>query len=147
LLPTNDKSQSTIIFLLLYKQKCNCKVKENKHSNIIIIIMSASKIPQVVLKSSSNQCNMPVIAFGTAALTNNDGEITKLAVIEAIKSGYRHFDTALIYDSEEALGEAIAEALELGLIQSRDELFITSKLWLTDNFPHLVLSGLQKSLR
>ncbi|WJX17626.1 3''-deamino-3''-oxonicotianamine reductase [Trifolium repens] len=109
--------------------------------------MSASKIPEVVLKSSSNHCNMPVIAFGTAAVTNNDGEITKLAVIEAIKSGYRHFDTALIYGSEEALGEAIAEALELGLIQSRDELFITSKLWLTDNFPHLVLPALQKSLQ
>ncbi|WJX17625.1 3''-deamino-3''-oxonicotianamine reductase [Trifolium repens] len=109
--------------------------------------MSASKIPEVVLKSSSNQCNMPIIAFGTAAVTNNDGELTKLAVIEAIKSGYRHFDTALIYGSEEALGEAIAEALQLGLIQSRDELFITSKLWLTDNFPHLVLSGLQKSLQ
>jgi diketogulonate reductase-like aldo/keto reductase len=109
--------------------------------------MSSSKIPQVVLKSSSNQSKMPIIAFGTAAVTNNDGELTKLAVIEAIKSGYRHFDTALIYGSEEALGEAIVEALQLGLIQSRDELFITSKLWLTDNFPHLVLSGLQKSLQ
>jgi diketogulonate reductase-like aldo/keto reductase len=90
---------------------------------------------------------MPIIAFGTAAVTNNDGELTKLAVIEAIKSGYRHFDTALIYLSEEALGEAIVEALELGLIQSRDELFITSKLWVTDNFPHLVLPALQKALQ
>ncbi|GAU33424.1 hypothetical protein TSUD_21170 [Trifolium subterraneum] len=75
---------------------------------------SSSKIPQVVLKSSSNQCNMPVIAFGTAAVTNNDGEITKKAVIEAIKSGYRQFDTALIYGSEVALGEAIEEALKQG---------------------------------
>lgn len=90
---------------------------------------------------------MPVIAFGTAAVTNNDGEITKVAVIEAIKSGYRHFDTASIYGSEEALGEAIEEALQLGLIGSRDELFITSKLWVTDNFPHLVLPALQKSLQ
>lgn len=109
--------------------------------------MSASKIPQVVPKSSSNQCNMPVIAFGTAAVTNNDGEITKVAVIEAIKSGYRHFDTASIYGSEEALGEAVEEALQLGLIGSRDELFITSKLWVTNNFPHLVLPALQKSLQ
>lgn len=90
---------------------------------------------------------MPVIAFGTAAVTNNDGEITKVAVIEAIKSGYRHFDTASIYGSEEALGEAIEEALQLGLIGSRDELFITSKLWVTNNFPHLVLPALQKSLQ
>lgn len=110
--------------------------------------MSLSKIPQVVLKSSSNQCMMPVIAFGTAADTNkSSAETTKLAVIEAIKLGYTHFDTASIYGSEEALGEAIAEALQLGLIKSREELFITSKLWLTDNFPHLVLPALQKSLQ
>ncbi|XP_058723940.1 NAD(P)H-dependent 6'-deoxychalcone synthase-like [Vicia villosa] len=109
--------------------------------------MSSSKIPHLVLKSSSNQRNIPFIGFGTAAVTNNDGELTKTAVIEAIKSGYRHFDTASIYGSEQALGEAIQEALQLGLIQSRDELFITSKLWLTDNFPNLVLPALRKSLQ
>lgn len=110
--------------------------------------MSSTKIPHVVLKSSSNQCKMPVIAFGTASDTNkSSGETTKVAVIEAIKLGYRHFDTASCYGSEEALGEAIAEALQLGLIGSRDELFVTSKLWLTDNFPHLVLPALQKSLQ
>ncbi|KAK7278904.1 hypothetical protein RJT34_23943 [Clitoria ternatea] len=110
--------------------------------------MSATKIPQLVLKSSSNQCSIPVIALGTAAETNKNGEeTTKLAVIEAIKLGYRHFDTASIYGSEEALGDAIAEALQLGLIKSRDELFITTKLWLTNNFPHLVLPALQKSLQ
>ncbi|KAK7345061.1 hypothetical protein VNO77_15450 [Canavalia gladiata] len=110
--------------------------------------MSATKIPQVVLKSSSNQCSMPVIALGTAADTNkNSAETTKVAVVEAIKLGYRHFDTASIYGSEEALGEAIAEALQLGLISSREDLFITSKLWLTNNFPELVLPALQKSLQ
>ncbi|ESW17609.1 hypothetical protein PHAVU_007G253700 [Phaseolus vulgaris] len=110
--------------------------------------MSLSKIPQVVLKSSSNQCMMPVIALGTAADTNeSSAETTKVAVIEAIKLGYTHFDTASVYGSEEALGEAIAEALQLGLIKSREELFITSKLWLTHNFPHLVLPALHKSLQ
>ncbi|KAK7269370.1 hypothetical protein RIF29_22095 [Crotalaria pallida] len=109
---------------------------------------TATKIPQVELKSSSNQwMPMPVIAFGTAADSNKDSrETTKTAVIEAIKLGYRHFDTASHYGSEEALGEAIAQALQLGLIASRDELFITSKLWLTDNFPHLVLPALKRSL-
>ncbi|XP_047181199.1 NAD(P)H-dependent 6'-deoxychalcone synthase-like [Vigna umbellata] len=110
--------------------------------------MSLTKIPQVLLKSSSNRCSMQVIALGTAADTNkSSAEITKVAVIEAIKLGYTHFDTAAFYGSEEALGEAIAEALQLGLINSREELFITSKLWLTDNFPHLVLPALQKSLQ
>ncbi|RYQ95348.1 hypothetical protein Ahy_B08g090579 isoform B [Arachis hypogaea] len=67
--------------------------------------------------------------------------------MEAIKLGYRQFDTASIYGSEQALGEAIAEALKLGLINSRDELFITSKLWLSDNHPDLVIPALCKSLQ
>ncbi|KAL4298489.1 hypothetical protein HN51_049172 [Arachis hypogaea] len=99
-------------------------------------------VPNVVLQSSFS---MPVIGLGTAA-ESNDGEAIKQAVIEAIKVGYRHFDTASLYESEQAVGEAIAEALKLGLIGSRDELFITSKLWLPDNHPHLVLPALQKSL-
>ncbi|QHO58481.1 NAD(P)H-dependent 6'-deoxychalcone synthase-like [Arachis hypogaea] len=99
-------------------------------------------VPNVVLQSSFS---MPVIGLGTAA-ESNDGEAIKQAVIEAIKVGYRHFDTASAYESEQALGEAIAESLKLGLIGSRDELFITSKLWLPDNHPHLVLPALQKSL-
>ncbi|RYR00788.1 hypothetical protein HN51_049170 [Arachis hypogaea] len=108
--------------------------------------MSSTKqvaIPNIVLQSSFS---MPVIGFGTAALTD-DGDVHKQAVIEAIKLGYRHFDTASIYGSEQALGEAIAEALKLGLISSRDELFITSKLWLSDNHPDLVLPALRKSLQ
>ncbi|KAH1147867.1 hypothetical protein GYH30_042823 [Glycine max] len=107
--------------------------------------MSSSNIPHVVLQSSSNHHRMPVIGFGTASMS--PPSTTRVAVLEAIKLGYRHFDTASIYGSEQPLGEAIAEALQLGLIGSRDELFITSKLWCTDNFPHLVLPALQKTLR
>ncbi|KAI3894309.1 hypothetical protein MKX03_001856, partial [Papaver bracteatum] len=66
--------------------------------------------------------------------------------LNAIKMGYRHFDTASAYRSEEFLGEAMSEALQVGLIQSRDELFITSKLWCTDAHPHLVVPALQNSL-
>ncbi|KAG5063614.1 hypothetical protein JHK85_004797 [Glycine max] len=77
---------------------------------------------------------MPVIALGTAADTNKSSEeTTEVAVIEAIKLGYRHFDTA--------------SDLQLGLVKSIEELFITSKLWPTNNFPHLVLPALQKSLQ
>ncbi|KAG4946772.1 hypothetical protein JHK87_042779 [Glycine soja] len=94
--------------------------------------MSSSNIPHVVLQSSSNHHRMPVIGFGTASMS--PPSTTRVAVLEAIKLGYRHFDTASIYGSEQPLGEAIAEALQLGLIGSRDELFITSKLWCTDNF-------------
>ncbi|KAK7400888.1 hypothetical protein VNO78_12197 [Psophocarpus tetragonolobus] len=112
--------------------------------------MSAPNVPKVVLQqppsSKWNPVTVPVIGLGTAA-ANNDGDVVKSAVIEAIKMGYRHFDTAAQYGSEQGLGEAIAEALQLGLIASRDELFITSKLWCCDNHPHLVLPALQKSLQ
>ncbi|GKV51048.1 hypothetical protein SLEP1_g57724, partial [Rubroshorea leprosula] len=48
---------------------------------------------------------------------------------------------------EKALGEALAEAIQLGLVSSREEFFVTSKLWVTDVHPDLVLPALQKSLR
>ncbi|GAA0174767.1 hypothetical protein LIER_28091 [Lithospermum erythrorhizon] len=47
----------------------------------------------------------------------------------------------------EAIGEAIAIALHRDLIKSRDEVFITSKLWCTDAHPDLVLAALQDSLK
>ncbi len=60
--------------------------------------------------------------------------------------GYRHFDTASYYRSEEPLGKAVAEALKRGLIKNRDEVFITSKLWCTDADPSLILPALKKTL-
>ncbi|KAH7570357.1 hypothetical protein ACOSP7_018439 [Xanthoceras sorbifolium] len=107
---------------------------------------TVANVSEVKLSSSSGHRNMPVIGMGSAA-DNMDGSTLKLAVLEAIKVGYRHFDTASMYGSEKALGDAIAEALKLGLVSSREELFITSKLWCTEAHPHLVIPALQKSLR
>ncbi|KAI9168888.1 hypothetical protein LWI28_003382 [Acer negundo] len=109
---------------------------------------SVVKIPEVKLSSSStsgHHRNMPVIGMGSAA-DNLDGNNLKLAVLEAIKVGYRHFDTASVYGSEKALGDAIAEALRIGLVTCREELFIASKLWCTEAHSHLVKPALQKSL-
>lgn len=108
--------------------------------------MPVSEIPSVVLGSSSGEVKMPVIGMGSAPDFTCKAD-TKEAIIEAIRQGYRHFDTASAYGSEAALGEAIKEALELGLVPSRQHLFVTSKLWCTNNHPHLVLPALQNSLR
>ncbi|XP_074562295.1 deoxymugineic acid synthase 1-like [Curcuma longa] len=106
----------------------------------------AIAIHEVPLSSGSKA--MPRIAMGTAAFPwPTTSDTTRDAILHAIKIGYRHFDTASVYSSEEALGEAVAVALRLGLIASRDELFITSKLWVRDAQSHLVLPALQKSLR
>ncbi|XP_054818753.1 non-functional NADPH-dependent codeinone reductase 2-like [Prosopis cineraria] len=104
--------------------------------------MSDNNIPRVVLPDGNS---MPVIGLGTSAL-QTPGEVTKTAVLEAIKVGYRHFDTASLYGTEQPLGEAMQEALKLGLVGSRDELFITSKLWFIDAHPDRVVPALQKSL-
>ncbi|XWS64026.1 hypothetical protein CRYUN_Cryun06bG0151600 [Craigia yunnanensis] len=57
------------------------------------------------------------LTMGTSSSPPVAPETTKAAIIEAIKAGYRHFDTAFAYRTEQPLGEAIAEALHLGLIK------------------------------
>ncbi|XP_022854326.1 NADPH-dependent codeinone reductase 1-4-like [Olea europaea var. sylvestris] len=104
-----------------------------------------SSMPVIDLKSGSQK--MPLLGFGTASDPPVDSETTKNAVLQAIELGYRHFDTAAFYNSEQPLGEAIAEALNRGLIKSRDEVFITSKLWCSDAHAQFVLPALQKTLK
>ncbi|KAJ1383893.1 NADP-dependent oxidoreductase domain [Sesbania bispinosa] len=106
--------------------------------------MASVEIPTKVLPNTTGPLRMPVIGMGSAPDFTCKKD-TKEAIIEAIKQGYRHFDTAAAYGSEQALGEALKEAIELGLV-SREDLFVTSKLWVTENHPHLVLPALQKSL-
>jgi 3''-deamino-3''-oxonicotianamine reductase len=89
---------------------------------------------------------MPLVALGTFEFSL-DPQKTKEAIIEAIKIGYRHFDTAAQYGSESALGDAISEAVQLGLIGSRADVFITTKQWCTENHPELVLPAIKTSLR
>ncbi|KAM1158845.1 hypothetical protein ACFX19_032653 [Malus domestica] len=95
---------------------------------------TTAQIQEVVLDSSTGPKSMPMLTFGTAD-DNKQPDTLKMVVVEAIKLGYRHFDTALIYGSEQTLGEAIKEALELGLVDSKDQLFIISKLWCNDAHP------------
>jgi diketogulonate reductase-like aldo/keto reductase len=107
--------------------------------------MATYNIPQVTLVSSKEK--MPVLGLGTATFPPVDSKIVVQAVLDAIELGYRHFDTAAVYKSEYSLGDAIAEALRLGLIKSREELFITSKLWCSDAHADRVLPALKTSLK
>lgn len=52
-------------------------------------------------------------------------------VYDAIKTGYRLIDTATAYGNEKAVGKAVARAIDDG-ITTRDELFITTKVWVSD---------------
>ena len=103
-------------------------------------------VPGVTL-SSCDDLIIPVIGMGTSSFPPAGPEATKAAIIEAIKAGYRHFDTAFMYKTEQPLGEAIAEALRLGLIKSRDELYISSKLWCSSAEKDLIVPAIKMSLR
>ncbi|GAB4861315.1 Deoxymugineic acid synthase 1 [Ancistrocladus abbreviatus] len=104
-----------------------------------------SMIPDVVLIGSGNTKSIPVLGLGTAVYPFSP-ESVKQSVLQAIRLGYRHFDTASLYQTEQPLGEAIAEALRLGLVKSRGDLFVTSKLWCSDAHTHLVLPAIHKTL-
>lgn len=102
-------------------------------------------IPEIVL---SNGKKMPVLGVGTAEFPNLPApEVVTRAMLDAIELGYRMLDTAAVYQTEIPLGEAISQALDLGLIKSRDELFITSKLYATDAYGDRVIPALTKTLQ
>jgi len=101
--------------------------------------------PEVALRHGSAR-PMPAIGMGSAKFPVVP-ETVKNAVLAAVEVGFRHFDTASVYETEQPLGEALAEAVRRGLVPSREELFITSKLWCTSCHPHLVLPSLRESLQ
>jgi diketogulonate reductase-like aldo/keto reductase len=83
---------------------------------------------------------IPAIGFGVFTIPN-DGP-TYEAVTQALKAGYRHIDTAAAYFNEEDVGRAVRDS---GI--PRDEIFITSKLWLQDHGYEAAKKGIARSLR
>ena len=72
---------------------------------------------------------MPMEGFGVFQV--RDKEECKASVLTAIRAGYRLIDTAASYTNEDAVGEAVREAIRDGIC-TREELFITSKMWVQD---------------
>ncbi len=94
-------------------------------------------------KSFYNGNRMPQVGLGVFRVENDDS--AKDAVKHAIKHGYRSIDTAMIYKNEEKVGEGIREALDENDLK-REDLFITSKLWLSDYGRDSVEKAYQASL-
>nr|CAB3487182.1 unnamed protein product [Digitaria exilis] len=102
-------------------------------------------VPEVALRSGSAR-PMPAVGMGTALPIPVPHEVTKDAVLAAIELGFRHLDTAAMYGTEGPVGEAVADAVRRGLLRSREEVFVTSKLWCTTCHPELVLPSLRETL-
>nr|CAH0109272.1 unnamed protein product [Daphnia galeata] len=89
-----------------------------------------------------NGQQIPRIGLGTWQCTADE---VKEAVNAALETGYRHIDTAYLYQNEEAIGEVIQEWINSGKLK-REELFITTKLPFTGNQPEKVEHFLKLSL-
>ena len=88
----------------------------------------------------NNGVHMPVLGLGV--YQSPPGRITRNAVCSALGAGYRHFDTARIYGNESDVAQAIRDS---GI--SREEIFITTKLWNADQGFDTTLRACEASIR
>ena len=91
----------------------------------------------------NNGVKMPPIGYVVFRMTNL--EECENAVVQAVKIGYRLIDTAAAYENETAVGKAIKRVIAEGIVQ-REELFITTKLWITDTTYEKAKEGFKRSL-
>ena len=99
--------------------------------------MSSSKsVPLITLKNGQK---IPQLGFGVYCIPPQE---TEKCVLEALKIGYRHIDTAHMYGNEKEVGSAIKKS---GI--KREEIFITSKLWITEYGEGITLPAINKMLK
>jgi len=87
----------------------------------------------------NNGVEIPQIGFGTWQVP--DGPVVENAVLAALECGYTHIDTATVYANEKGVGNAVRES---GI--PRADLFITSKLWNTEQGYESTLKSFEVSL-
>ena len=87
----------------------------------------------------SNGVKMPILGYGVYQVTKEECE---RCVLDALKVGYRHIDTAQAYYNEEEVGSAIEKS---GV--PRDEIFITTKVWISNYGYEQAKASVMESLR
>lgn len=94
-----------------------------------------TSIPQVPLNDGSS---IPQLGFGVYKIPEAE---TVEAVLAALEAGYRHIDTAAFYENERAVGEGVRRS---GL--AREEVYVTTKVWWTENGYDSALRSFDASL-
>jgi diketogulonate reductase-like aldo/keto reductase len=88
----------------------------------------------------NNEVKMPILGFGVFQIA--DAAACERSVLDAIEVGYRSIDTAASYGNEEAVGKAIKAS---GIV--REDLFITTKLWIQGNGFEGTLKAFEQSIQ
>ncbi len=87
----------------------------------------------------NNGVKMPILGYG---VYQTPAEETKKCVLDALNTGYRSIDTAQAYGNEAGVGDAVAES---GI--ARDEIFITTKIWITNAGYEKAKKSIDESLK
>ena len=98
--------------------------------------MSSSKVPLIEL---NNGQKIPQLGFGVYCIPPAE---TEQCVLEALKIGYRHIDTAHMYGNEKEVGSAIKKS---GI--PRNEIWVTSKVWVTEFGSGKTTAAIEKMLK
>jgi diketogulonate reductase-like aldo/keto reductase len=96
-------------------------------------------MPDVTTLTLNNGVTMPALGLG---VFQTPPEETRDAVTAALKAGYRHIDTAAAYGNERQVGEAVRSS---GV--DRSEVFLETKIWISDYGYDQTLHGFDKSAR
>ena len=100
----------------------------------------AVKLMMLTTKILANGVEMPMLGLGVYKMTNKEETIE--AIVHALKYGYRAIDTASLYMNEEEVGEAVRNS---GV--ARHEIFITTKVWNSDQGYDETLRAFEQSLQ
>ena len=109
--------------------------------NICLLAAFVKSISHTITLSDGNR--MPVIGLGTYRAVGNE---SYESVVEALHAGYRHIDTAYLYENEDEIGRALKQVFSEGKIK-RQDVFVVSKLWHTFHSRPLVMKGIEESLK
>jgi alcohol dehydrogenase (NADP+) len=106
-------------------------------------MIAASDFRNSTLPLSSGAGFMPALGFGTLI---PDPAETKRATRDALSAGFRHFDCAERYRNEPEVGEALQAGIAAGEV-TREDIFITTKVWNTNHRPERVQPAFEGSLK
>eukprot|EP00246_Nothoceros_aenigmaticus_P011955 TRINITY_DN3486_c0_g1_i1.p1 TRINITY_DN3486_c0_g1~~TRINITY_DN3486_c0_g1_i1.p1 ORF type:complete len:323 (+),score=60.66 TRINITY_DN3486_c0_g1_i1:175-1143(+) len=107
----------------------------------------ARPVPAISFRLNSGAF-IPAIGLGTGLDfgEKRSEDFVADAIVDAIEAGYRHIDTAVLYNNETAVGKGLAEAFRRGIVERKD-VFVTSKLSMADYAPEDARKSLSESLQ